>query len=516
MPARKSLAFGNGISVNSEYSKTAWGKSVIKGFSVMTRRSIYRATTLLIFVLVVIGNVVRADVAEVQSTIDQILNRPEFRHCINGCVIRTLDTKQTIYSRNPDTLMMTASNLKLLTSAAALCEIGPDFRYSTKLMADQPWRPDGVLEGNLTLLGSGDPVFDSTGLKALIEDCKKRGLRSVNGGINADTGVFDRSPYGWGWALDYLSDYYAAPAGGLNYHKNVVNITVKPGKVVGSPAEVTLDPQSVRMRISNSVTTGPAGSKLNINRDRDFSGTVVTVSGSIAVDAKVDGPQDTVAVLDPAQYTADVFKSELETARVKVSGLARKGSASKGAVQVAEYLSKPLSAILVDLNKWSDNLIAECLLRTLGAQKKLNGSISAGLNAADVFFKKAGLDEEGINMADGSGLSRLDMVSCENFVRLLTYMYSHKYGKYWIDSLPVAGVDGTLRNRMKGTTAQGNLKAKTGFIGYVSSLSGYITTASGQPLAVSIIFNNKTGGVSQCIRAENDICVYLAQIKQKF
>lgn len=457
-----------------------------------------------------------ADALELQQTIDDILNREAFSRGFSGCVVRTLDTGETLYSHNPGKVLMTASNMKLVTSAAALALLGPDYRYTTKLLASGPIDRDGVLHGDLILQGSGDPLLDTPAYEALIADAKTKGLKRVTGAIVADTGSFSRSPYGWSWSWDYLSDYYAAPVGGLNFHKNVMEVMVGPGANAGDAAQVSLQPGASHMRVRNSVITGKPGEEKRISRDRDIGGTLVTVEGVIPVDAEAQGAEATVAVYDPAQYAVDAFRDMLQDRDVQVDGRPRKGETPSGAIQISQYISHPLSDTLVRLNKWSDNLVAEALLRTIGAVKENEGSVTAGRRAAYRFFEdQAGMDTDELQMADGSGLSRFSMISTGNMILLLTHMYSHPDSRYYIESLPIAGEDGTLRNRMKDTPAQGKVTAKTGYIGGVSGLSGYLTTRAGQPLAFSILFNNQLGSVSPCIEAQNDICAYLAGLEEK-
>ncbi|BCW98906.1 MAG: D-alanyl-D-alanine carboxypeptidase DacC [Armatimonadota bacterium] len=457
----------------------------------------------------------RADLAAVRQKLDSILDRPVFARGIHGCVVQTLDTRDRIYSRNPDLLLMTASNLKLITSAAALEILGPEFRYSTGVYTAGEIDREGVLHGDLVLKGSGDPLLDEPALQGIIEDLKARGFKRVAGAIVGDTGDFDRSPYGWGWSWDYLSASYAAPAGALNFNKNVISIVVEPAAEPGSPARVTLKPSSGHMRLRSSVMTGERGSSRSVSRERDAGATMVTVTGSVPAggDAATDA---VVAVLDPAQFTVDCFRDMLISSGIPVDGRARKGSAPAGARMLARHVSKPLREIVTDLNKWSDNLIAECLLRTLGSVRKGSGSVSAGRDVVMEFLEKqAGIEPGAVSMADGSGLSRLNLVTCDSFIRLLDYMYRHRHGTDFMESLPVAGVDGTLRTRMKDTPAEGKVRAKTGYIGGVSSLSGYVTTAAGQPLAFSLIFNNQVGTVAPCREAQDEICAYLAGLTEK-
>lgn len=456
-----------------------------------------------------------ADASAVRTAVDAILARPAFDHGIHACVIKALDTGETLYSKNPDTLLNTASNMKLVTSAATIDQLGPGFRYRTQLLGSSAIGADGVLKGNLYIAGSGDPTFDTPALQELVRQARQRGLKAVEGGVMADTGNFDRTPYGGAWSWDYLAAYYAAPVGGVNLNKNVVGLTARPGAKAGDAATVTVEPPSAYMRVISTVTTGKPGTPLRLDVDRELSGRVVRVSGSIAVDEKVERPQEAVAVLDPAQYTVDVLTALLKAQGVAVGGGTGEEKAPKNAVLLAQHLSDPMSDILVALNKWSDNLIAEALLRTLGSVVKDDGSIEGGRAVVMGLLKQAGADTDAVSMVDGSGLSRMDLLTADTFVRLLSYMRQSKNFKYWDASLPVAGVDGTLRNRMKNTPAEGNVHAKTGYIGYVSSLSGYVTTAAGQPLAFSILFNNQLGGTETCRQAQDDICAYLAGIPEK-
>ncbi len=465
--------------------------------------------------LVLAASAALAQPSEVKSTLDAIFDQQVFARGMHGCVVRTLDTGRTVYSRNPDTLLNTASNMKLLTSASAIERLGPDYRYKTRLLASQTPDASGTVQGDLFLAGSGDPILETKALSAMVEEAIERGLKRVTGAVVGDTGAFDRSPYGWGWSWDYLDDYYAAPAGGLNLDWNVARIMVRPGAAPGAPARVTLEPSSPTLRVVNRVVTGSPSDKFSISREREYPGWSIIVSGTIPAGADEARSAGTVAVVDPAEHAAWVLRGLLQSAGVTVEGRARKGSAHAGAVELASHQSAPMNEIIVKLNKPSDNLIAECLLRTLGAEGEGSGSVSAGRRAAYAFLKGAGLDMDGVNMADGSGLSRMDMVTAENFVRLLEYMHKSKNGPAWKNSLPVAGVDGTLRSRMKGSPAEKNVTAKTGYIGYVSSLSGYVTTAAGQPLAFSILFNNQLGGVTPCLVAERSVCAYLAGLNEK-
>lgn len=443
--------------------------------------------------------------------IDAILKDPALEHGMQGVLVRSLKTNQTLYEHNADELMIPASNFKLLVSATILEQLGPDFTFKTEVYTSGNL-DNGLLDGDVVIKGGGDPVLLTSDLTDLAKQLKSAGISRVNGSIIADDSLFDDQRLGWGWCWDGFPYYYSAEISALNLNRNTVDVYVKPGKEVGAKAEVSLVPETEYLTIESAATTGKLGSTKTIWVTRTLGQNVIKVGGSIAQGEKVTRRETRVTMEEPQLYTGCVFAAELAKQGVKAVGSVKAGKLPEGAKLVAAHTSPPLSKILALLNKPSDNLIAEVLLKALGAVVKGTGSSDAGADVEKEFLKKAGLDMSELSITDGSGLSRLDYVSARNLVTLLTYMRSSKNSKVFIDSLPIAGVDGSLYYRMKNTSAQGNLHGKSGFIGRVSSLSGYVNTKSGEPLVFSILMNHHLCPSSAATKIQDKICVLLADL----
>lgn len=456
-----------------------------------------------------------AQATSVTQFVDSVLDRPDFKGGIQGCIVTDAATGQVLYERNPDTRLMPASNMKVFTSAAALEVLGPDFRYTTRVGAIQPVNSQGALEGDLVIAGSGDPLLDMPALHQIIETLKKVGLKKVTGAVVADTGNFSRSPYGWGWSWDYLQDYYAAPVGAFNLNKNVVRVRVQPGDSPGSSARVVVEPASSHLRVSNWAITGSATSEKQISVSRELGQNVLRVSGSVPAGTTSTDADAVIAVYNPAQFAADVFHAALVEAGIEVAGRPRLGANVPMPVELAVHVSPPMSEILVQFNKWSDNLTGEALIRTMGSVKRGDGSFGVGRQVAEEFYRKAGMDTTGHVQTDGSGLARMNQITPRNMAVLLRYMDNSPNRDVYLNTLPIAGVDGTLRNRMKGTPAENNARAKTGYIGNVSSLSGYVDSKAGQRFIFSVIFNHHYGTTTPCRQAQDDIAAWLAGLTEK-
>jgi len=447
----------------------------------------------------------------IAETIDSLLADKVLAHGIQGVVVESLKDDRVLYERNRDLVFIPASNMKLIVSAAALDRLGPDFTYQTTLWRTGPLQ-DGVLVGDLVLKGSGDPIFSLADLKTMVVELKKAGVKRVTGRVLGDDTRFDDVRLGWGWNWDDEPYYYSAQLSALSLNESVVGVCVKPGNL-GDRPKIVLDPPTSYMSIRNDATTGPAKSDKTISIDRLRGRNIIRVSGSVPVDYRSDQPEELITVEEPAVFAATVLKEMLVRDGIWVAGEAARGQAPAGAVQIASHTSPPLKVILARLNKPSDNLIAELLLKTLGAELRGRGTTSAGREVELEFLSEIGVDTEALSIVDGSGLSRLNYVSPGNLVRLLRFMYSHPHAKTYIDSLPVAGVDGTLRRRMNGSPAEKNVRAKTGYVSRVSSLSGYLTTKGGEPLVFSILMNNHLCRNSEATAIQNKICEFLASLE---
>lgn len=467
------------------------------------------------------------------AAVDALLENPAIASGFQGVLIQSLKTGETLYERNADKTFLPASNNKLLTSGVALEKLGKDWVYRTRVYRTGKIDAKGILHGNLILQGSGDPLLSPDDLKELAAKVKSSGIRDITSGIAYDAQLFDNQALGEGWTWDDEPFYYSAQVSALNVNQNMAYIQVHPGKKAGAGATFVVGPEGLNnkrlpthlkstMNWYFRVRTGAAGSKKTLIFQRDRGANVIRVSGSIPLDIKpADNLPTGVTLENPANFATELFFAGLQFRHARFSEWSRypfaQWAVPQDAVLVAEHVSAPLSIYLKRLNKPSDNLVAECLLKTVGAKVKGKGTANAdgtGATVAKEWFQSIGMDTSRVRMADGSGLSRVNFVSPRNLVLLLTHLHSRPDFAVFYDSLPIAGVDGSLRNRMKNTAAANNCHAKTGYVSQVSSLSGYVKTADGEDLVFSILMNNHLAPNSVCRTIQDNIVAKLADYQR--
>jgi len=445
---------------------------------------------------------------ELAKKLDDIIHADTVKRGFIGLQIESLKDGRVLYSHNATNILIPASCMKLIVTSATLDALGPDFMLKTEVLASSEPK-DGVLSGDLILKGYGDSSLDTKGLEQMADAVKAAGITRVTGDVVADDSYFDGQRFGWGWSWDYEPAEYAAPIGALCLNHNCITVVVKPGKE-GEAAKVGFEPAATCFKVEGEPKTTAAGSKSNVWAWRQRQSNVVSCGGDIAADAKPD--TTTLSVNDPTVWIGDVFMNMLKARGIAVEGKVKLDKAPDGAKLITRHESEPLSSILENINRHSINVMAESLLRTLGAQVKGRGTGSAGISAEIDYLKKIGVEPDEVNIQDGSGLSRADMVSPRALVTILKYMYKSPYSKVWLDSLPVAGGDGTLYFSMRGTAAEGNLRAKTGNLGWVQSMSGYVNTKGGEPLVFSLIVNNYKCSDNDIYRMRTKIGVTLAEL----
>lgn len=462
--------------------------------------------------ILVFCTLVSAGGIDLAASIDALLADPALKYGIQGVVVESLSTGEVLYERNRNIAFVPASNFKLIVSAAALDCFGPDHRFYTSIYITAEVDSSGTLDGDVVIVGGGNPVLSTTDLKSIVEDIKNLGIKRITGNIVADSSLFDDLPLGQGWSWDYEPYYYAAQISALNLDRNVVKVQVRPGVKPGDPAYVSLNPSSGFMTVKTTAVTGATGSENTLYIDRERGKNKIRVSGSIPMD--YNGVfVEPITMENPALYTATMFRELLSQSGIKVDGTATCGLKPDNAQLIVKHQSPPLSDILPLLNKPSDNLIAEVLFKSLGARFKGRGAAANAEKVELDFLSKIGADTKAIAINDGSGLSRLNYVTPGNLIVLLRFMWNHEHSKVYIKSLPVAGVEGTLRSRMKGTAAEGNVRAKTGYVSRASCLSGYVTTSDGVPLVFSIMMNGHMCPNSEAKRVQDSICALLAGLK---
>lgn len=447
--------------------------------------------------------------------IEKVLQNPVFRHAVVGVWVRSLPSGNEVFVRNGETALMPASNQKLLTGWAVLCELGQHFRYQTTVYATGSVDERGVLTGDLYLRGSGDPSLTKVHLADLAGELKRRGVRRFGGAIYADATCFDEKLLGEGWQWDDEAADYSPQVSGLNCDENVVAVTIQPGAKVGEPARISADELDVLnyVRIENRAVTVEGGAETaRFLVDRTRGKNEIVITGTVGRAAKPDSVY--VTVEDPARCAATRFYAALGAAGVEIPSagerIVREGITPATAKPFAMHESAPLSELLRLFLQPSDNLFGECFLKTLGKEKGKTGSSTEGAKIIRALFKKQNITDDGLFIADGSGLSRMNLVTPRLIVDLLTAIDKSdaKVKDVFVNALPQSGVSGTLRNRFKGTIAEKNVRAKTGTLFGVSSLSGFATTKGGERFVFAVLMNHwSTSGRASEVRAAQDAIV---------
>ena len=477
---------------------------------------------------------------ELQARISQILQKAELAPAMVGIKVTSLDTGRVLFEQNANKLLRPASNMKLYTVAAALDRLSPDFRFVTSIYAAAKPDAAGVIHGDLTVYGRGDPSiaarFNNGNYFKGIDDLAARivaaGVKRVEGDLVGDETYFIGPQYGAGWEWEDLQWWYGAEVTALTVNDNALDLAIKPGLQVGAPAVVTTGPPDPLLTIVNKVVTSAKGSRRDLTVYRGLGADELEITGSIALDDR--GYSGGLGISRPALLFAYLLRASLAqrgvtfTGKTRTTGpliaaTAKADSAAPPSIEIAQLQSPPLSLIAAQTLKPSQNLYTELILRTLGkvsavptsAANPNRTSEAAGVEVVKIFLNEAGVSSSSLVLSDGSGLSRNDMITAEATSQLLTYMHRHRYAAAFRDALPIAGVDGTLRNRLKGTPAENNLRAKTGTLSSASSLSGYVRDAAGEQLAFSIMVNNYPADADVRASCIDPIAVLLASFAGK-
>ena len=437
--------------------------------------------------------------AALAAEVDSALADPAFARASWGVVVQSLDNGQVLYRRNAERLFLPASDLKLLTAAAALLRLGADFRYRTVVLARGARRAD-TLAGDLVVAGSGDPslLLDTArgapdplaSLRPWADSLQARGIRVVQGRVTGDATAFVGPPLGPGWAWDDLDAEYSAPVAALQFNESVAYLLAVPGRSPGEPVRVGLLPRSTPLRVFTTATTAARDSSAAALRwSRAPFGDSVMVTGSLP--AGRDTVRLPLSVPDPSHYFETSLAEALAGRSVAVAGQSLAAPAGAPDTLFA-WMSPPLAAVLPLFLKPSQNQIGETLLRTLGAQLAGAGSTDSGRAVLGRALSDLGVPPDAYVLADGSGLSRYDLVAPDAIAQVLFAMHVRPDFQAFYDALPIAGVDGTLATRLRLTAAAGNARAKTGSLTGVRTLAGYVATADGEHLLFVLLANNFT------------------------
>jgi D-alanyl-D-alanine carboxypeptidase/D-alanyl-D-alanine-endopeptidase (penicillin-binding protein 4) len=494
--------------------------------------------------------------------IKAIVEQPPLARAHWGLDVVDLESGKTVYSLNADQLFIPASNTKLFTTAAALATAKPDYRFHTTIESSGQIDANGRLLGDLVIVGRGDPNISgrvipfavktervpphTQALEEMVDQLVARGLKIVDGDVIGDDTFYSPERYGEGWAQDDLQWIDGAPVTALTFNDNVVFVNIQPGEHDGDKALVTSEPENSYYEIENRIVTTAAGIVRKIGVHRDPESKSVVMWGNIPIGDP--GAKEALAIEDPAEFTAQLFRSLLERRGITVTGKtrARHGEIAQFYDQpassstprpgnqrqrccmttseqptqtatptasptpapteiLAEHVSLPFMEDVRIINKTSQNLHAELALRLTGKLAGQGGSFEGGAAAVKQFLLQAGISEEEFIFLDGSGLSRRNLVTPAAVVRLLVYAARQPWGPAYEESLPVSGTDGSLQDRLGKNGATGLVHAKTGTLSHVNALSGYAQTLGGRRLVFSIFCNNHNLPGSKTLAAIDEI-----------
>ncbi|MCP9957930.1 D-alanyl-D-alanine carboxypeptidase/D-alanyl-D-alanine endopeptidase [Streptomyces sudanensis] len=434
-----------------------------------------------------------------KGAIDRILADPRLDGGAAGVVVADAATGTALYRRDGDDRLVPASATKLLTSAAAMALLGPGHRFRTEVLAAGR-RHSGTLHGDLHLRGTGDPTVLAADYDRLAARVAAAGIHRVTGRLVADDTRFDAHRLGRSWAADDESSYYSAQISALtlapdtDYDAGTVIAEVAAAGTPGQRPAVTLVPRNDHVRVDNRATTVAAGRPGTLTVERAHGTNTLVVRGGIPAGASP--VREWVTVDEPTGYAAAVFADALAARGVRVEGPTVLGAGTPASAEpVAAHASMPLARLMHPFMKLSNNMHAEALTKAIGYEVSGSGSWAAGLAAVRAHLEKQGVDTAGLRQADGSGLSRLNLLPAALLADLLLAVQDAPWYADWYASLPVACapdrmVGGTLRHRMCGTPAALNARAKTGTLTGASALAGYVTDAAGRRLVYSVVLNN--------------------------
>lgn len=470
-------------------------------------------------------------IAQLRAQLAAHLGEPRFNGALWGVKVASLETGRTVFEDHADRLLSPASNSKLYTAALALDHFGGDYRIATPLLATAAPDAAGTISGDLIVSGRGDPSWHSKNRREDFRDIfepfaaalAKAGVRRVTGDLVADTTYFRGPPNGSGWTADDLNDDYGAEISAITLEANYADVRVTPAGTVGARCELVLLQPETGLVLENRTTTIAKGGVRRIEARRIIGEATTYIFGELPLGDKEEILD--VTVPRPAQWFAAALKAALIRHGIQVDGAPRSvrwpeaSVVTASCVKVGEVVSPPMRELVAGFMKPSQNLETDLIFGHVGEALRAadapewRTTEAAGVAALREFLRKNQLPAEDVHFEEGSGLSRNNLTTARASLALLGFMAKHRAAKDFFDSLPIAGVDGTLKRRMKGTPAEGNLHAKTGTLRWANALSGYVTSAAGERLAFSAMVNRNVVPPGRFARDDVDaIALMLARL----
>lgn len=424
--------------------------------------------------------------------ISQLEEMEEMRGASLAVSVVDLTSGKKVVQHNADLSLAPASVMKLVTTSSALVLLGKDFRFLTKVMYDSDISSDGVLNGNIYIVGGGDPTFSMEQLQSI--DWKSLGIKKVKGRVIADARFFDNRLAQEKWVWEDLGNYYGSGAAGLSLNRNTYYLSFKSGKPNSKTKVLGVEPEVPKLSISNEVLAGELGSGDDAyifggpySYEKVVRGTIPPNRSKFTIKGSVP---------DPAYWAAWNLTNLLEDKGISVEGepttfrLSPEFTPMYKSTVIEEFTSEPLALIAKETNEKSVNLFAEAMLKMIGKQKKGEGKTAKGVEAVRELWEERGIDLSGFYMEDGSGLSRFNAFSANQMVALLSKMKKVKEGDAFFKTLAVSGKSGTFKSLCRGQLADGKIFGKSGTMKRVKCYAGYIKTNNGKQLAFTVMANN--------------------------
>lgn len=467
----------------------------------------------------------RTSAAELRARIAQALADKSLKRASVGISIKSLKSGEVIYENLSDRPLVPASNMKLVTTAAALEKLGRDYRFVTRFYLTDAPDENGVVKGALIARGSGDPNISGrfqpsvTALFEKVRDkLKERGAREIADGIIIDDTIFDRVYTHPSWPKEQLSNWYCAEVSAVSFNDNCVDLTIEPNKKIGAPVNVRSVPDTQYVNIKNGCTTTASKKEHGFSFSRRTDTNNIQVAGKYWKNAKPHS--ESVTVHNPGLYFGTVLREVVRGGGVAVTGTVRLASRSydeekDNLVLVDEIVSEMMPTVTV-ANQRSQNFYAEQLFKLLGHVCGDGGSFEEGARIVSEYLAELKIDRQQFVVSDGSGLSPQNRLTASGIIAVLEHMYSSALSRQYFESLAVSGADGTsMSSRLSEAPYAGRVHAKTGTLNGVSALSGYVETLDGDVVAFSILVNNHSGNQAAVKKFEDAVCRMLVDLRRQ-
>ncbi len=469
-----------------------------------------------IFLVAAVNVYSQSQRSELKQQIDSIYASPFFQKSIMSVDVFDLTSNKYLYQRNEKLLVRPASNLKILTTTTGLLFLTPDYQFKTKVTYTGKII-NGTLYGSLYVKGGCDPDFYTTNIDSIASVIKSMGIKEITGNIFGDVSMMDSLFWGHGWMWDDDPSTDAPYLTPLDINENAIGVTIS-GTELGRQASVKLIPETDFLKIQNNSITVPADSPSTFTVSRDWIDrkNIILINGGVKISA-ADSLQDTtwLNVYNPAGYFLTLLKEHIQSRGILVSGKIGYAETPNYAIKVAD-MKRSLPDVVIHTNKISYNLGAEMVLYAV-SDKFFGDPAHAinGIKIVDSLISLSGLNPSDYRIVDGSGVSHYNLITTETLVSVLKYIYINHPNLFKIlyKSFPIAGVDGTLQNRMQNFPVLNNVRAKTGSLSGVSSLTGFVKSSNDHLLLFSIIVNDYVGSSKHARQIEDEICNILASMQ---